>query len=138
MAKGITIYKGNIRKLYAADAVIQKDSVVPIVHEEVLTDQALFTYHLHKFTNLDYGKVLPSEEEALDYMTRVVEGGRALIEAIIRDPEVSEEEKREFFQKLRIASGCVFVVPEEIKASHVVTKKEFKELKKQRLRQDHF
>ena len=138
MAKEVTIYKGNIRKLYASDVVLQKDTVVPIMEEKIITDQALFTYRLHKFTNLDYGQVLPSEEEAMDYTTRVVEGGRAIIEYMLTDPNVTEEEKKAFFDGLKRTSGCIFVVPEEIKPSHNVTRKELKQLKKQRLQQKHF
>lgn len=138
MAKGVTIYKGNIRKLYASDVVLQKDTVVPIMSEEIVTDQALFTYRLHKFTNLDYGQILPSEEEAMDYTTRVVAGGRAYIEALLTNPDTTEEEKKIFFEKLKKASGCVFVKPDEIKPSHNVTRKEFKQLKKKRLQQKCF
>ena len=138
MANKVTIYKGSIRRLYADDAVLEQDKVVPIIHQDILTDQALFTHHFHKFTSLDYGVILFSEDEALDYVRQIVEQGEALIHALLADPSVTEEEKKAFFRALKQSTRCVFVNTEEIKVSHTITRDEFKSLKKTRIEQKHF
>lgn len=131
MKKNVTIYKGTIRRLHANGVTLQKDGgVTPIVQKDIVTDDSLFYVFMRKFINMEHGVVLPSEEEATYYMENIVKNRENLIQEVMQDPAISDEDRALFFRYLARISSCIYFDPDEVKPYQMVSKEEFKELKK--------
>ena len=128
--KKITIYEGTIKRLYADDFVIKKEEVQPVVKKEVVNDKALFRKSIFNYISLEHDTVLPTEEEAEDYMNRVIENRKSIIKSILKNECISEKEKEEFISTISKLSSCIYLSDEMLKPVTQMDKKEIKQYRK--------
>lgn len=126
----ITIYEGTIKKLYAENVTLNRNEVTPVVKKETVKENALFHKSIFDLVSLEYNTVLPTEEEATDYMNRVIDHRKKLIQSILNNDCISKKEKEEFLTHLASDSSCIYLEERTIKPLKEVTKSEFKQLKK--------
>ena len=119
-----------IKKLYAENVKLNKDEVTPVVKKEVVKTDALFQRSIYDFISLEYNTVLPTEEEATDYMNRVVDYRKEKIQNILSSNCISQSEKEEFLNLLASDSSCIYLEEGSIKPFKEVDKEELKLLKR--------
>ena len=130
--KKITLYEGNIKRVFVGGYTLEKE-ITPIIKKENVRTR-LFYKSIFDFVEIESDHVLPTEEEALDYTTRVANSHKQEIYDILANPSISKEEKEAFLQKLKNISSCIYLdAPNFIlKPVKEVTKQELKELKKRK------
>lgn len=130
MANNITIYRGTIRKLYADNITLNKNTIAKDVKRTIINDDASFYYNFGVYVNMEYGCLLANEEEAEIYMNSVLKNKEYIIREILTNESISDEEKQKFKEALKKTSSCIYYSKSDIKPKCEVSKKEFKELKK--------
>ena len=128
----ITLYEGTIKRLYAEGFTLNKE-ITPIVKREVVKKE-LFRKSIFDFVEINSNRVLPTEEEALDYMNSVVQARKNSIYEILANPNVTPEEKENFLKELKVDSSCCYLdAPNSIlKPVKEVSRQELKQLTKKR------
>ena len=130
MAKNIMLYEGAVRKLYAEGIHLEKETVVPMVRKEIIKDNSLYYYSFGNYINMDFDVLLPTEEEAMDYLNHVIHHRHDMIVDYLSDPKYSDEERQALLRMLSSYSACVYYDILDIHPLMEITKKEFKELRK--------
>lgn len=137
MARKVMIYKGPLYRVFASDITLVKDKVVPKVETVVEEENSLFYRIFGGFINLDYSCPLPDDGEAENYLSGVFERQNDVIKNYLTNPEISEEEKQKYFEYLDRISSCIFYDPIQVEPSHLLSKKDFKILKKNLKKENH-
>lgn len=130
--KKITLYEGTIKRVFANGYTLEKE-ITPIIQREEVR-KGLFYKSIFDFVEVESGHILPTEEEALHYTTKVANSHKQEIYDILANPSISSEEKETFLQTLKNTSSCIYLdAPNFIlKPVKEVTKQELKELKKRK------
>ncbi len=130
MLRKIMIYEGMVRKLYAEGVHLEKEHVVPMVKKEIIRESSLYYPSFGNLINMEYDMLLPTEEEAIDYMNHIVGKKEELILDYLTNPKYSSEEQQNLLHLIASISSCVYFNSEEAHPFMEISKKDFKELKK--------
>jgi len=131
LKRKITIYEGTIKKVFADGVVLNKEGIKPTIKNEVVTDKALFYPSIFKYALVEDGSILPTDEEAYDYMNRVVQLRSDSIYEVLANPTVSQEEKQTYLEQLAKDSSCIYFAGIHKDSEKTISKKEFKESQKE-------
>ena len=123
----IRIYKGAVRVLYADGFTLEKDRVVPNVKKEIYRTDDDFYPFMHKFIHVKSNTVLPDEGEAMWYMESAIQHRQETIRAVLMNPYISPEAKKEFFNQMAKITSCVYTESSDIKADRFVNAKDLKQ-----------
>ena len=130
MPRNIMIYEGTVRKLFAEGVQLKKEHVVPLVKKEIIQERSLYYRSFGNLINMEYNMLLPTEEEAIDYMNYVVGKREAMILDYLTNPKYSQEEQQNLLELIASFSSCVYFDSQEVHPLMEIPRKEFKELKK--------
>lgn len=105
------IYKGPLRTIRISHLEVSDGAIKTLKYNTPVLKDILFYHGLfNSFISFDYETIMPDKNEALDFVKRIITEGN-----ITHEPYPT----------------CSFVNPTEIQLSHTVSKKDFKELKKE-------
>ena len=124
MLKKIVIYKAPIYRLFSDDVKLENGVIIPNVKSDVAFDEELFYSLYRTFINMKYDCVLASKDEALDFLNYAVIKNKKKIESIV----LEEDDNLEGY--LKAITSCLYFNESEVKRSKLVSRSEFKDLKK--------
>lgn len=128
--KKITIYEGTIKKLYIDNVILSKDQITVLIKQETVSNNALFRKGIFDYISLEHDTVLPTKEEANDYMQRVFYSKKDTIQQILENKIISEEDKQSMINDLKNISSCIYLSNEVLKPISKMDKNKIKQYKK--------
>lgn len=130
MAKSINIYKGNIYRVFTNDIKLVNGIVVPEIEDEIISKDAEFYTFFSTYVKLKDGNILVERDEACDFVYSMLDKNNDVLMDYLTSKRVTSRDKKEFLDYLKHLTCCSYIVPHEINRDHVISKSEFKQLKK--------
>mgnify|MGYP003301026299 CR=1 FL=1 len=131
MAKNIQIYDGAVRRLYAEGIHLEKEQIIPFVRKEIIRESSLYYSSFGNFINMEYDLLLPTEEEAMDYLNHIIDNRYNMIVDYFTDlKKYSNEERQALLHMISSLSSCVYYDSSDVHPLMEIPKKDFKELRK--------
>ena len=121
----INIYTMNINRCLADGYACTDQGICATTREEVVQENAEF-YRSHsifgtRFVSIDRDQVLPTEEEAHDYMNGVADKRMFRYIDKVCSSDSTEKDRQDFIDKLKRDSACIYANEKTVKLKETIT-----------------
>ncbi len=134
VGNSVRIYRGPIHRVYADDFELVRGR--PLYKKKDVIVKKHASFYLcdgdnNKFQNMDYGVILPTQNEARNLCDDAVNKNKTLLINILNGRIQDPKEAQRLVDGIVEESDYLYYIPNELVYSHDISKKEFKQFVKQ-------